>query len=74
MSISNIVELSKHFKKESQNLEGSLPNMSYPLDQWVQHVDYNVMKIVTNFKINELFSESPPSSFIIEILGRTIDL
>ena len=32
------------------------------------------MKFVTNFKIKELFSESPPSSFIIEILGKTIDL
>ena len=29
---------------------------------------------LTNFKIEKLFSESPPSSFIIEILGRTIDL
>ena len=34
----------------------------------------NVMKFVTNLKIKKLFSESPPSLFIIEILGRTIDL
>ena len=34
----------------------------------------NVMNFVTHFKIKKLFSESPPSSFIIEILGRTINL
>ena len=34
----------------------------------------NVMNFVTNFKIKKLFSETPQSSFIIEILGKTIDL
>ena len=34
----------------------------------------NVMNFVTHFEIKKLFSESPPSSFIIEILGRAIDL